>query len=254
MNCQDIVFSQKQSQQRIERVSRVLPSPVLKKLLFFALYLLGARLKSIAAMVNIPEESGKTTISRVMNDGIAAFQDRRQTVKISELPKLTQPQPLVSALIEEGFCVITFGDRKHPLKIPQNHQLHLRSVLLSLLHADYLPAETVASILGLTVAHCRDLSAKLLDNGVSETLIDKRTGQQRDYLVDLSVKAELIKQFAARSIAGQSTSSQVLTMLINDSLTMSISSRTIRWHMNRLGLTRIKKALPALVESLKKTP
>ena len=254
MNCQDIVFSQKQSQQRIERFLRVLPSPVLKKLLFFALYLLGARLKSIAAIVEIPEESGKTTISRVMNDGIAAFQDRRQTAKITKLPKPTHPQPLVSAFIEEGFCEITFGDRAHPLKIPQDHRLHLRTILLSLLQADYLPAEAVASILGLTVSHCRELSAKLLDNGVSETLIDKRTGQQRDYLVDLSVKAELIKQFAARSIAGQSTSSQVLTTLINDSLVMNVSSRTIRWHMNRLGLTRIKRTLPALVETLKKTP
>lgn len=252
MNCQDIVFSQKQSQKRIEKALRVLPSQPLKKILFFALYLLGARLNEIATLVEIPEESGKTTISRVMRDGILAFGDRRKPAKTYGLQISSPPIPQASVLIEKDYCVITFGNMDHQLKIPQNHQVHIRSVLLSLLQANMLSVHTVSSVLGITVAHCRDLSTNLINKGVIDVLVDKRKGQQHDFRVDLSVKAELIQHFAARAVTGYSTSSQALTELINDTKKTSISSRTIRWHMNKLGLMKIKKTLPELVKSLKK--
>ena len=254
MNCQDIVFSQKQSQKRIEKALRVFPSQVLKKILFFALYLLGARLNVIASLVKIPEESGKTTINRVMRDGIPAFRDRRQSAKTYELQLPTPQEHQASVLIEGDCCTITFGNMNHQLKIPQSHQVHLRSVLLSLLQANLLSVHTVSSALDLTAAHCRELSAKLVNDGVTEVLIDKRKGQKQDFRVDLSVKAELIQHFAARAVTGYSTSSQALTKLINDTQKTTISSRTIRWHMNKLGLMKIKKTLPRLVETLKKNP
>jgi len=252
MDCRNIVFSQKQSQKRIEKALRVLPSQQLKKISFFALYLLGARLNAIATLTELSKESGKTTISRVMRDGILAFRDRRQSAKIHGLqtPSPTDPQP--SVLIEKDYCIITFDNMNHQLKIPQNHRVHLRSVLLSLLQANLLSVHTVSSVLGITSAHCRELSTKLINNGVTEVLVDKRKGQKHDFRVDLSVKAELIQHFAARSITGYSTSSQALTELINDTKKTTISSRTIRWHMNKLGLMKIKKTLPELVETLKK--
>ena len=254
MNCQDIVFSQKQSQKRIEKALRVLPSQVLKKILFYALYLLGARLNVIASFVEMPEESGKTTINRVMRDGMPAFRDRRQSAKACELQLPTPQEQQASVLIEGDCCAITFGNMNHQLKIPQSHRVHLRSVLLSLLQANLLSVHTVSSALGITAAHCRELSAKLVNEGVTEVLIDKRKGQKQDFRVGLPVKAELIKHFAARVVTGHSTSSQALTELINDTQKTTISSRTIRWHMNKLGLMKIKKTLPKLVETLKKNP
>jgi len=252
MDCQDIVFSQNQSQKRIEKALRIFPSQVLKKILFFALYLLGARLNAIASLVEMPEESGKTTISRVMRDGMPAFRDRRQSAKAYE-PQLPAPQePQASVLIEGDCCAITFGNMNHRLEIPQSHRVHLRSVLLSLLQANLLSIHTVSSALGITVVHCRELSAKLVSNGVTEVLVDKRKGQKQDFRVDLSVKAELIQHFAARAVTGHSTSSQALTEIINDSQKTTISPRTIRWHMSKLGLMKIKKTLPKLVETLNK--
>jgi len=107
--------------------------------------------------------------------------------------------------------------------------------------------------LGITAAHCRELSAKLEKNDVTNVLVDKREGQKHDFRVDLSVKTELIQNFAARAITGHSISSQALTDTINDAQKTTISARTIRWHMNKLGLMKIKKSLPKLVETLKKT-
>ena len=123
---------------------------------------------------------------------------------------------------------------------------------MTLLQADLISAHTASTTLGITVAHCRDLSAQLANEGVTEVLVDKRKGQKHDLRVDSQVKAELIQQFAARAVTGHSTSSQALTELINDTKKTTISSRTIRWHMNKLGLMEIKKTLPKLVETLKK--
>jgi hypothetical protein len=225
---------------------------IIKKIIIFALYLLGAKLNAIASIVEIPEESGKTTISRVMKDGISALSDRRQSPKEYGIKIPPPKEPHTSVLVEKGYCTIIFGDMNHQLKIPQNHRIHLRSVLLSLLHADLLSVQKVSSILGITAAHCRELSSKLLKNDITDVLVDKREGQKKDFRVDLSIKAELIQHFAARSVTGHSTSSESLAEIINAAKKTNISSRTIRWHMNKLGLRRIKKTLPELVETLKK--
>lgn len=250
-----MLFSPKHSQNRIEKTLQVLPELVVKKILFFALYLLGAKMNAIALLVGMPEESGKTTINRILKDGIPALRDRRYTAKACEprLPPAPPHESQVSVITEDGYCVITFEESNQQLKILQSHRVHLRSVILSLLQADVITMHTASTTLGITVAHCRDLSEKLLDEGVKEVLIDKRKGQKHDLQVNPQVKAELVQQFAARSIAGYSVSSQSLTEILNDKFETTISPRTVRWHMKKLGLMDIKKTLPTLVESLKKT-
>jgi hypothetical protein len=254
MNCQNLTLSTKQSNKRIDKAKRNLPSIILKKLLFFALYLLGARFKTIASIVELPEESGKTTIHRVMNGGISAFNDRRQSNKNDVIQITTTKQKIfqTSASSEDDYCIIIFGDTDHKLKIPLSNRVYLKSVLLSLLQAKILPASTVSSILGITIAHCRELAARLLNEDLIEVLVDKRKGQKKDFRVNQSVKAELIQNFAARAVTGHSISSNNLAELINNKNNTNISPRTIRWHMNKLGLMQIKKSLPELFQELKK--
>ena len=255
MDCQSMVFSPKHSQKRIEKALHVLPELVVKKILFFALYLLGAKMNAIASFIKMPEESGKTVISRILRDGILALRDRRYSVKKYEhqLPLTPLQEQQVSVENKSDFCVITFANSSQQLKIFKSHRIHLKSVILSLLAADLVSIHTASNTLGITVAHCRNLSEKLLHEGLTEVLIDKRKGQKHDFRVHPQVKAELVQQFAARSIAGYSVSSQSLTAIINDNQGTTVSPRTIRWHMNKLGLMNIKKTLPKLVESLKKT-
>lgn len=255
MDCQDLVFSPEQSQKRIDRALQVLPVRVLKRILFFSLYLLGAKRKAISSLMEMPEESVKTGIRKVMKDGLSAFRDRRQSEKIYEVQASTPIQESqASVLIEEKFCTIIFGNMGQKLKILRNHRVHLRSVLLSLLDAGLLTIQSVSSALGVTTAHCRELSVKLMKEGVTDVLIDKRKGQMRDFRFGPSAKAELIQNFAARAVTGHPVSSQALTAIINDSLesTLPISPRTVRWHINKLGLMGIKKTLPELVNTLKK--
>ena len=168
MDCQNIVFSPKHSQKRIEKALQRLPELVVKKVLFFALYLLGARMSAIASLVKMPEESGKTTINRILRDGIPALRDRRQSAKTCEfqLPPSSPQAPKVSVATDGGSCIVTFADSNQQLKISQNHRVHLKSVMLSLFQAGLISDHTASTVLGITVAHCRDLSKKLRHEGV----------------------------------------------------------------------------------------
>lgn len=254
MDCQDMVFSPSYSRKRIEKALLVLPDLVLKKMLFFSLYLLGARIGAIASLVGMPEESGKTVIKRISKAGLPALGDRRQAAKSYEhqLPQPAIRSQQVSVITEGDSCLITFFNSEQQIKILRRHRVHLRSVVLTLLQAGLISAQTASSTLEITAAHCHDLSEKLSNEDVAEVLLDKRKGQTNDLLFDPQVKAELVQQFAARSIAGYSVSGKALAEAVNDKLQTAISDRAVRWHMKKLGLMEIKKSLPKLVKSLKK--
>ena len=205
--------------------------------------------------MEMPEETVKTGISKVMKEGFSAFRDRRQTENKCDLQASNpREESKITVLVEGKFCTIVFGGMGQILKILRNHKVHLRTVLLSLLNSGLLSIQSVAFALGLTQAHCRELSESLIADGVKNVLIDKRKGQMRDFRFGPSAKAELIQNFAARTVTGHRVSSQTLAEIINESLqaTYTISPRTVRWHINKLGLMGIKKTLPELVNSLKK--
>ena len=253
MDCQDMVFSPSNSHKRIKKALLILPELVVKKMLFFSLYLLGAKTGAIASLVGMPEESGKTVIKRISKGGLPALSDRRQSAKAYELPHPPAQSQQVSVLTEGDSCRIIFSGSEQQIKILRKHRVHLRSVILTLLQAGLISDQMASGALGVTAAHCLDLSEKLLSEDVAEVLLDKRRGQTKDLLVNHQVKAELVQQFAARSIAGYSVSGKALAAAINENLQTAISDRAVRWHMKKLGLMEIKKSLPRLVNSLKKT-
>jgi len=255
MDCQDVVFSPPYSKKRIKKALLIMPELVLKKMLFVSLYLLGAKPSTIASLVGMPEESGKTIIKRIFKGGLPALSDRRQSTKAHEfqLPYPSVQSQQLSVITEGDSCIVTFLNSEQQIKILRKHKVHLRSVILTLLQSGLISVQMASSALGITAAHCRDLSEKLLKMDVAEVLLDKRKGQTGDLLVDPQVKAELVQQFAARSIAGYSVSGKALAAVVNDNLQTTISDRAIRWHMKKLGLMKIKKSLPNLVKSLKKT-
>lgn len=252
IHCHKIEFSAEKSTQRIERFKLVFNPKLLNRILAFALYLLGAKRKTAAAALNMPEDSLKTLLRAVQQDGFSALCDRRLSSPAAPLVQTTAAPPRVSLQLDEQYCVIDFGSMGCPLKIDRTHQVHLKTVLLSLHQSELLTLDCISMALGLTTARCRQLSAQLDNADVVQTLVDKRQGQKQDYLVDKTIKAELIKHFAAQSITGRSTSSRALAELLNEQSQFNLSERTVRWHMNKLGLDQIKKTLPDLVEALKK--
>jgi hypothetical protein len=222
-------------------------------ILAFALHLLGAKRKVVAALVGMPEESVKTALRLVLRDGFAALRDRRlsEALPVATVPP-TQPQAAVRR--NDAGWIVELGVHGKTLTIPATHRVQARAVVLSLLNAGALSAQQCASALGISAAHCRELAHKLEQHDVAQALVDKREGQKRDYRVGPEQKAELIQQLAARAITEHSTSSAVLAEQVNERTRSGLSARTVRWHIRNLGLANIRNTLPPLVETLKKTP
>ncbi len=252
MDCQGIEFSRKKSQARITSALKVFPPAVLNKILAFSIYLLGAKRRTVADLVGMPDESVKTVVRVALRDGFAALRDRRCS-GTDRRPEARVTEMRISARCEDECCIVDFGIQKKELRIPFTHRIEARTVLLSLLNADLLSTTEVAAALGLSCTHCRELAGKLSSDDVVDALVDKRQGQKQDYRVSPEKKAEIIQQFAARAVTGRSTSSDVLAKIINANSETTLSPRTVRWHMEKLGLGRIKKTLPDLVNTLKKT-
>ncbi len=252
MDCRRIEFCPIKSGERMERAANVLGRKLLNRILAFALYLLGAKRQAAADLTGMREESLKTAIAAIMRDGFPAFLDRRRS-DVPQAPGV--PAALaerVSARCEGGLCIVEVGAGLEPMRLPAR-STQSRAVLLSMLDAGWLSIRETASALGISEAHCRELSVKLRMEGVESALIDKRKGQARDYRMGPREKAEVIQQFAARVIAGHSTSSETLAVAVNEACQVQLSARTIRWHVGKLGLSAIKPTLPKLLDTLKKT-
>jgi len=252
MDCRGLEFSPEKSHERITHALQVFHPRVLNRILAFSLYLLGARRRSVAELVGMPDESVKTAVRVVLRDGFPALRDRRCSGG-DPVPGAGRAEVRISARREDGCCVVDFGVPGKELRIPLAHRIEARTVLLSLLNAGLLSNTEVAAALGLSGAHVRELAGKLGRDDVVDALVDKRRGQKQDYRVGPEKKAEIIRQFAARVVAGQSTSSDVLARAVSVDGEKALSSRTVRWHMEKLGLGGIGKTLPELVRTLKKT-
>ena len=251
MDCRDLEFSPIKSEERINRALQVFPRGLLMRLLAFALHLLGLDRKAVAVLVDTPEESVKTAIRLVMRDGFIAFNDRRRSEEPS-VAKTSLEAPHIAVKREGEWYVVKLGPIGGFLKIPVSFRIQTRTILLSLVNAGLLLASETATVLGIHVTHCRELARKLASHDVMEALVDKRQGQKRDYRVGPEQKAEIIQQLVARAITGQSTSSAVLAGVVNDQLKAKVAARTVRWHIQKLGLNNIKETLPQLIKLLKK--
>jgi len=252
MDCRQIAFSPEKSQERIHQALQVFPRPLLMRVLAFALHLLGARRKEVAALVTMPQESVKTLLRVVLRDGFPALRDRRWSPPPRVAASVSPPQ--ISVRRDHEGWIVELGTQGGTLRIPASHEIQARTVVLSLLNADVLSARHCAAALGVSAAHCRELARKLASRDVAQSLLDKRQGQQRDYRVGSRQKAELIQQWAARAVTGHRTSSEVLAAQVNERTRSGLSARTVRWHLRQLGLADIRNTLPQLVETLKKTP
>lgn len=194
---------------------------------------------------------------RLMDCRELEFDPQKSDERIKRALRVFNPKVFFKIL---AFALYMFGAKRKiigsktgNLRIPAAHKIQVRAVLLSLLNSGLLSTDETALVLGISAARCRELARKLACDDIGESLIDKRMGQLQDFRVGPTQKAEIIRQFAARTVSGHSTSSEVLTELIKEQTQTELSPRTVRWHMNKLGLTSIKKLLPELVDALKKS-
>ena len=248
INCQEISFSQKLQQQRMAQAQSILGTKVTDHFICFALYLLGASRKSISTLTNTPPGTIRSRVRAILSNGLPALEDRRSRSSTFLPPQ--EKETVASIYIEEQSTVVDFGTGRQ-LKIPRQNILQTRVILLTMLQSNLLGSRDVSQALGFSTVHTGNL-AKKLHTGDIAALIDKRQGQKQEYLFTSDIKAELICQFVLDIVTSGKSSGKLLAKQLNKRCKLTLSERSIRYHIEKLGLSKVKKSLPQLISGLKK--
>jgi hypothetical protein len=254
-NCpDDLTFSSTHARKRREAARESLGEGTAQKIMAFGLFLLGAKREDIAGYLGMPMGTLLSFLTRVGTHGLDALRDRRRTRATPQpRPEATDDKPPCSVRTHQEHLQLTFGVPGSKLTIPLANTLQSRAVLFTLLDNGLLAVEEVAEALALSPRRVRDLTAAMREKDLV-ALIDQRKGQTQDYRFTPEIKSELVQQVAVNAITGQSTSSRAIAKGLQQRCSLDLSDRSIRWHMKKLGLTRIAQTLPILVLAPKKTP
>ncbi len=251
IDCRSLTFSPGLSENRMVQAQESFGVGAIRRLLCFALYLLGLNRSAIGRALGIPADTAKSIIKAVNQNGFAAFEDRRRSVSRFRPPAPVKRPPMT--IREEGRdVVLDFGFPDTQIRLSREDPLQMKIVLLSMVNSGLLSARKAAGALRLTVTHTGVLARRLREQG-SQSLVDQRKGQQQDFVVTPEVKAELIQQFAVDVMTSGRTSSSGISEKIKERCSIVISERTVRHHLARMGLSGIKRSLPQLVAAVKKT-
>jgi transposase len=252
IDCQTLPFSPQLSERRMRQMRDSLGAGIIQRIVCFALYVLGLNRSAIGRTLGIPPDTAKSIIKTIKRDGLMALEDRRH--KSSTLLPKKEPtghQP-VTLREDDDHLVIDLGIRHRSLRVCRGDPLQMKTVLLSMLNSGLLSTRQVAEAIKLTPSHTAALARRLQDQGAL-SLADQRQGQKEDFVVTSSVKAELIQQFAVDVITSGRTSSVAISEKLKERCGIVIPDRTVRHHLSRLGLGSIKRSLPQLVATVKKT-
>lgn len=248
INCQAISFSQKLQQQRMVQAQTILGTKVVDYFICFALYLLGVDRKSISDLTNTPAGTIRSIIQAILHNGLPALEDRRSRSSTFLPPQ--EKGRKVNICTEEQSVIVDFGPAGQ-LKIPRQNTLQTRVILLTMLENNLLSSRDISEVLGFSTVHIGNLAQKLHTYDIT-ALIDKRLGQKQEYRFTSDVKAELIQQFVLDIVTSGKSSGKLLAKQLHKRCELTLSERSIRDHIRKLGLSGIKKSLSQLIAGLKK--
>jgi hypothetical protein len=252
LNLGDLSFSSTHARKRSDKIRATLGADVLTRIVAFALFLLGAKREDIAKFVDMPLGTLLSFLTRMNSDGVVALQDRRGTSPSEKPLDHHKKEPRCSVAVEKGRVVVSCTSAGAELVIPSANLLQCKTVLFTFLTNGLLRAEDVAEVVAISGRRARELADNMRQGDVL-ALIDKHRGQQKDYLFTPEVKSELIQQVAANTLSGRPTSGRAIAEDLQQRCEMVLSERSVRLHLNKLGLARIADSLPKLLEAQKKT-
>jgi transposase len=246
----EISFSESISSKRIQSACRLLGRKTVNRIIGISLFWLGGNREKISEFLNIPIGTFFSFLTRFQQEGVKALEDQREKPDKSKITKAI-PKNL-ELIFGERRIVIKFLSEKNRLVIDPSNILQFKTLVLSFMSSGFLSAKEVSEQLGVSERHVRDLNKNLCSDDI-EALLDKRRGQQKEYAFDEDIKAEIIQQFVVNLVNKRPTVSGNITQQVNDACHTSLSERAMRQHLSKLGLHKIKKSLPKLLENVKKS-
>jgi len=244
-NYMNVNFSPAKAEKRIRKANELLGKNVVRWIIGFALFLLGAKRKAVSDLLGVPYETLNSSIRRLQKDKAKAFEDRRTSSATTPTPSTPSPPPIPPTPTERAVCAPTAiakiqGDeviihlpyetvKTQDIRIPAENKVMVKAVLFTLLQNQMLNSQTVAGILGYTQSHTLSLKRQIL-SGSTEALLDGRQGQKQCHVFIPEVKAELIQQYCANAIVGKSTSSGALVSSLKERCGLDLCARTNPGH------------------------
>jgi hypothetical protein len=250
MDCDHLKFNLEYSQQRIAKAEKAIGKILVQKILAIALFLLGVDRASISSRLSMPPGTIRSLIRNFSHNGVASLLDRRTK---TQLPKAEQTPRQAEATIsrDNESLKIQLARDLPAITVLKTNSVQAKVVLLSLLNSQLLKCSEVASAIGLSEDRTLKLARKLTQSDV-ESIIDQRRGQQVDFRFTPQLKSELIQQFVIDIVTEGSTSGKQLAKHLEERCQITLSSRSILYHLSKLGLRHIMSSLPGLLEDAKK--
>lgn len=253
----EISFSETLAEKRILKANELFGVKTINRIIGIALFLLGGNREHISKFLKMPIGTLFSLLTRFHHNGVNAFVHQRKkqnqgydkTVLIKS--EIHDIQPCLDIIFGEQKKSIHIPFEKNKLIINASNQLQFKIIILTFMNSDFLTVKQASEILGLSERHVSGLNKKLQTDDIT-SLIDKRMGQQQDYVFAEDIKAELIQQFSANIMTGRSTSSREITKQVNQARNCNVSDRAVRQYISKLGLNKIKNTLPNLLDELKK--
>ena len=247
-----LTFSKAHSESRVEKASQTLGHAMVRRILAFALFLMGARREDIARHLSMPLGTLFSLLTRIGRHGLPGMEDRRRRYS-GFLPPQAREKPAIKVTSNPSEIVLDFGREGQTVTMPTQNPLQVKTFLLTLLQNGLLTGSQVARHLGYSPTHTARMARRLAESDVL-ALLDKRAGQKKDYRVSAEVKAELIQQFAVDVITAGRTSGSTISEELKERCDITVAARTVRHHLAQMGLSKIRYSLPQLVAAAKKTP
>ncbi len=247
VDCQTLSFSAKLSSERLSKAQLIFGEKVIQRIICFCLYILGVRRTEIAKVMKLPENTVRTMLKTILRDGFEAFFDRRKKRTNKYCVQADQPAKRKDIQITE------LNDRYHisingsDMSISKRNKHQLKAVLLTFAENGLISKIHAGKLLDISSAH-----VGLLINTMSKKdllcLIDKRKGQQQDYVFTPEIKSELILQYTSNAVLGKSTSGTTLAADLKERAQIDLSDRSVRAYVLKLGLKGIDQKLRKMVK------
>jgi len=250
IDCRTLSFSPNLSSNRLKKAKSIFGENVLKRIIVFSLYILGVRRSEISRATKLPENTVRTMLKTILKDGFVAFFDRRK--KQADIPGKRKDEPIQEKAIKihEHHDTYQISISGTDMYISKKNTYQFKALIVTFAENGLISKTYAGTLLNISSSHVGYLIKNMSENDLIG-LIDKRRGQQKDFVFTPEIKSELIVQFAVNAATGNSTSSLVLTKDLEQRTSYKLSPRSIRHHINNLGLKGKAKQLWKLI-SLKK--
>lgn len=247
IDCRTLSFSPELSSKSLRKAQLIFGEKVIKRIICFCLYIFGVRRIEISEAVKLPENTVRTMLKAISKDGFIAFFDRRKKEENrigNHSDKSIKRKDIQITELQDSYQI---SINELDISISKKNKHQLKAMLLTFAENGLISKMYAGKLLNISSSHVGYLINNMSKNDLL-CLIDKRQGQQQDYVFTPEIKSELILQFTSNAVLGKSTSGSTLANDMKERTQLDLSDRSIRMYISKMGLKNMDEKLRLMIE------